>query len=107
MTSAGTFVGRVGGLAIALGVGAAAVGGIAVGWADSVPGNNVTPIPVILDGRERTVTMSIEDIAYTVEPGDSLTLQITSSAVNYENFTTLGVIDISDIVLDVPLRAIP
>lgn len=72
-----------------------------------VPGNNVTPIPVILDGRERTVTMSIEDIAYTVAEGDSLTLQITSSAVNYENFTTLGVIDISNITLDVPLRAIP
>lgn len=34
MTSAGTFVGRVGGLAAALGVGAAVFGGIAVGWAD-------------------------------------------------------------------------
>jgi len=33
-------------------------------------------------------------------------LQITSSAVNYENFTNLGVIDISNITLDVPLHAI-
>jgi len=71
-----------------------------------VPGNNVTPVPVILDGRERTVTISLEDIAYTVAPGDSLTLQITSSAISYENFTTLGLIDVSGITLELPLRAI-
>jgi len=46
-----------------------------------------------------------------VADGDALTLQITGSAVNssgvnYENFTTPGVIDVSDIVLDMPLRMI-
>lgn len=72
-----------------------------------VLGNNVTPIPVVLDGRERTVTIPMEDIAYSVGADDSLTLQITSSAVNYENFTTAGLIDVSRIEISLPLRAIP
>ena len=72
-----------------------------------VLGNNVTPIPVVLDGRERSVTISMEDIAYSVDNDDALTLQITSSAVNYENFTTAGLIDISGIEISLPLRAIP
>lgn len=70
-----------------------------------VLGNNVTPIPVVLDGRTRTVNMPIEDIAYTAAAGDSLVLQITSSAINYENFTTLGLISISDIAVDLPIHA--
>ena len=70
-----------------------------------VLGNNVTPIPVILDGRTRTVNMPIEDIAYTAAAGDSLVLQITSSAIDYENFTTLGLISISDIAVDLPIHA--
>ena len=46
-----------------------------------------------------------------VADGDALTLQITGSAVNssgvnYENFATPDVIDVSDIVLDMPLRMI-
>lgn len=70
-----------------------------------VLGNIVTPIPVVLDGTQRSVRVPMEDIVYTVAAGDSLTLQITSSAVNYENLTALGVIGISDIGLDLPLRA--
>lgn len=49
----------------------------------------------------------MEDIAYSVGADDSLTLQITSSAVNYENFTTAGLIDVSRIEISLPLRAIP
>jgi ABC-2 type transport system ATP-binding protein len=60
---------------------------------------------VTLDGREHTLTWSLEDVVYTVGAGDSLTLQITSSAVNYENFTTVGLINISDLRLDLPIRA--
>ena len=32
--------------------------------------NIATPIPVTLDGRTHTVTMNVEDIADTAEPGD-------------------------------------
>ena len=69
-----------------------------------VVGNNVTAIPVTLDGRERTVSMSLNDIAYTVGAGDSLTLQITSWSSIFAN-AAIGVVDISDIEVDLPVRA--
>lgn len=67
-----------------------------------VVGNILTPIPVTLDGATRTVTVSTEDIAYTAEPGDSLTLQIVGSATPFENFTSYGAIDISQVDVTVP-----
>ena len=70
-----------------------------------VLGNNVTPIPITLDGRTHTISMGIEDIAYTVLDGDSLTLQLTSSAANYENLYTLGLVNISDLRIDLPIHA--
>lgn len=70
-----------------------------------VLGNLVTPVPVVLDGRERTVTIPLANIGYSTPPEGTLTLQITSSATNYENFTTAGVINVGDIQLDLPIRA--
>lgn len=66
--------------------------------------NITTPIPVTLDGKTRTVSISMEDIAYTAEAGDSLTLQITSSSLNYFNAWSYGFIRMSDIALDMPLH---
>lgn len=63
-----------------------------------VLGNNVTPIPVMLDGRG--TFGDHPDGGHrvlSVDADDTLTLQITSSAVNYENFTTAGLINISGI----------
>ncbi|MFY9492315.1 MAG: CocE/NonD family hydrolase, partial [Mycobacterium sp.] len=71
-----------------------------------VVGNNVTAIPVILDGRERTASMSLNDIAYTVGTGDSLTLQITAWSSIFAN-AAIGVVDISDIEVALPVRAVP
>jgi ABC-2 type transport system ATP-binding protein len=68
-----------------------------------VVGNIVTPIPVTLDGRTHTVTVPMEDIAYTAAAGDSLTLQVTSSATAYENFTSYGVINISNVGVELPV----
>ena len=62
----------------------------------------MSPIPVVLDGTKREVTVSMEDIAYTMGPDDSLTLQIIGSATPFENFTSFGVIDISDVDLTLP-----
>ncbi len=68
-----------------------------------VVGNLVTPVPVTLDGRSHTVTFNMENIVYNVaNPGDDLTLQITSSATAYERFTAFGVINISNIDLTLP-----
>ncbi|MGV1087271.1 MAG: CocE/NonD family hydrolase [Mycobacterium sp.] len=71
-----------------------------------VLGNNVTPIPITLDGRAHTVSIPIEDIAYTVLDGDSLTLQLTSSAANYENLYTVGLVNIADLQIDLPIHAV-
>lgn len=69
-----------------------------------IVGNNVTAIPVTLDGQERTVSVALNDIAYTVGADDSLTLQIVSWSSIFAN-AAIGVVDISDIAVDLPLRA--
>lgn len=68
-----------------------------------VVGNLVTPIPVTLDGRTHTVTVDMENIAYTMGAGDSLTLQIVDSASAYENFTAFGVIRVASVGLRLPV----
>jgi ABC-2 type transport system ATP-binding protein len=68
-----------------------------------VVGNSASPIPVTLDGKTNTVSVPMEDIAYSVAAGDSLTLQIVAYASSYAN-ASIGLIDISDIQLDLPLR---
>lgn len=68
--------------------------------------NIATPIPVNFDGKEHTLTIPMANIAYTAGTNGSLTLQITSSATNFENFTSFGMVNISDIKLDLPIRAV-
>lgn len=71
-----------------------------------VVGNVVTPVTVTLDGRQRTVTVPMADIAYTVNnPGDSMTLQITSSALPYADMFAWGLVTITDVKLEVPTVA--
>lgn len=73
-----------------------------------VVGNLVTPITVDLDGRQHTVDIPMEYIAYSADDsGDTLTLQITSSATAYENFTSFGVINVSNINLNIATVADP
>jgi len=69
-----------------------------------VVGNISTAVPVTLDGREHTVTVPMQSIAYTVGAGDSLTLQIAAYSTLYSN-SSIGLINISDIQLDLPVRA--
>lgn len=64
--------------------------------------NTATPIPVTLDGGTHTVSMDMADIAYTATAGETLTLQITSSAVNYEKFFGYGFMNIADVGLTLP-----
>lgn len=67
-----------------------------------VLGNQVTPIPVTLDGETHTAKISLEPVAHTLAPGQTVTLQIVASAVTYQTAWTLGEIRISDITLTVP-----
>lgn len=68
-----------------------------------VVGNAVVPVPVELDGKSHTVSVSLADIAYTVYQADSMTLQITSAATIYAN-SRIGSVDISNIKVDMPLH---
>jgi ABC-2 type transport system ATP-binding protein len=71
-----------------------------------VVGNIVTPIPVTLNGQQHTVTIPMENIAYTVNPDGTqshLTLQLVTSATPFLNFTQLGVINISHVDLSLPV----
>jgi ABC-2 type transport system ATP-binding protein len=73
-----------------------------------VLGNIVNPVPVVLDGRERTAEIDLADIAYTVYgAADSMTLQITSSALPYADLTTWGAIDIGAVEVRLPTVAAP
>ena len=70
-----------------------------------VLGNILTPVPVDLDGRTHTITMDLAEIAYTAEPGDSLTLQLAGSTSVYADATQWGFIDVSDVRLALPTVA--
>lgn len=71
-----------------------------------VLGNLVKPIPVTLDGQTREARISLENVVYTMEPGDSVTLQVTSSATQYEVvWGAFGAINITDIELTLPTVA--
>jgi len=69
-------------------------------------GNVVTPVPVTLDGKQRTLTMDLSDIVYTNASAapSTLTMQITSSATAFENFTSFGLMNISDVSVTMPNR---
>ena len=72
-----------------------------------VLGNVVTPVPVTLDGRQHTLTMDLSDIVYTNAGAvpSTLTVQITSSASAFENFTAFGLLNISNVSVTMPNRA--
>ncbi|WP_245905979.1 S15 peptidase family protein [Mycolicibacterium palauense] len=67
-----------------------------------VLGNIVTPVPVTLDGRSHTVTIDLEDIAYTMGPTDSLTVQLAAAATPFLNFTGFGFVNVSDMSVEIP-----
>ncbi|MFM8597928.1 MAG: CocE/NonD family hydrolase [Mycobacterium sp.] len=71
-----------------------------------VVGNMVSAIPVTLDGQAGSVSIPLQDIVYTVGAGDSLTLQIVGYSSLFAN-SSIGAINISNVQLDLPLRALP
>jgi len=68
-----------------------------------VLGNLVTPIPVVLDGAERTVSRPLEIVSATAKPGQSFTLQLTSSAIPYDRQRSSGAVTLSRVEVSLPL----
>ncbi|SRX80129.1 peptidase S15 [Thermomonospora curvata DSM] [Mycolicibacterium parafortuitum] len=70
-----------------------------------VLGNHTTPIPVQLDGNSHTVTVSLEQVAHTLAPGQTLTVQIVTSSFAFLNFYSGGAITIDELSVRLPTLA--
>jgi ABC-2 type transport system ATP-binding protein len=70
-----------------------------------VLGNQVTPIPVTLDGQAHTLTIPLEGVAADVAAGSTYTLQITDGTTVYFAARSAGLIDLSKISVSIPTVA--
>lgn len=69
-----------------------------------VLGNQATPLRVVLDGRTRTLTRPLEEIAWSVSPGSQLALQIVGSTSTYTRQPAAGLVDVASAELTIPLH---
>ena len=67
-----------------------------------VVNNQITPIPVTLDGKSHSVTIPLESIAYTAKAGASLELQLVATTVAYITPRLGGTITFERVSVDVP-----
>ncbi len=67
-----------------------------------VLGNQVTPVPVTLDGARHTFTEPLEILAAADHPGERFTLQLTASTVAYQTQRATGVLHFSHIAITIP-----
>jgi ABC-2 type transport system ATP-binding protein len=64
--------------------------------------NQITPIPVTLDGKSHSVTIPLESIGYTAKPGASLELQLVATTVAYITPRLGGTINFERVRVAVP-----
>ncbi len=70
-----------------------------------VLGNQVTPVPVVLDGKEHTVGLPLEAVAVDAVPGTSYTLQLTGGANPYFGARQPAVVTVAKARVSVPTVA--
>jgi hypothetical protein len=68
-----------------------------------VLGNQVTPIPVTLDGQTHTVTRPLEIVAHTLHAGQTLTVQIVANTSDYFQQRAAGALTIATADVSLPL----
>jgi ABC-2 type transport system ATP-binding protein len=71
-----------------------------------VVGNQVTPIPLHLDGASHSLTIPLESIAFTAEPGATLTLQLVATTVAYATPRLGNPITFSNVRIALPVSTI-
>ncbi len=71
-----------------------------------VLGNQVTPIPVVLDGATHTVDVPLLPVAHTLSPGKTVTLQLFSWSADYAAKPSLGSLTVSDMTMSLPATPI-
>jgi ABC-2 type transport system ATP-binding protein len=67
-----------------------------------VVNNQITPIPVTLDGATHRLVIPLETIAYTASPGTSLELQLVATTVAYVTPRLGGTVHFSHIGVAIP-----
>jgi len=67
-----------------------------------VVNNQITPIPVTLDGKTHRLTIPMETIGYTAKAGGSLELQLVAKTIAYITPRLGGSIDFSSIAVSLP-----
>jgi ABC-2 type transport system ATP-binding protein len=70
-----------------------------------VLGNQVTPVPVTLDGSTHTVSIPLEIVAYTATPASHVELQLVATTVAYATPRLGGSVDFSSIRLALPVAS--
>jgi ABC-2 type transport system ATP-binding protein len=64
--------------------------------------NQITPVPVTLDGRSHTVSIPLESVGYTAKAGTSVELQLVATTVAYITPRLGGTIDFSRVKVVLP-----
>lgn len=67
-----------------------------------VVNNQITPIPVTLDGKFHTITVPLETVGYTAEAGTSLELQLVAKTVAYVTPRLGGTINFGRVTVVLP-----
>jgi ABC-2 type transport system ATP-binding protein len=67
-----------------------------------VVGNQITPIPVTLDGQEHTVTVPLESVIHHLGGGEALTLQVVATTTAYAEPRLGGEVELSAIEVSLP-----
>jgi ABC-2 type transport system ATP-binding protein len=68
-----------------------------------VVGNQVTPIPVVLDGKQHTTTVPLEWISFNLIPGSSMTLQLVATTVAYAQPRLGGSVQFGQVKVALPV----
>jgi ABC-2 type transport system ATP-binding protein len=64
--------------------------------------NQITPVPITLDGRSHTVTVPLESVGYTAKAGSSVELQLVATTVAYITPRLGGTIDVARVKVVLP-----
>jgi ABC-2 type transport system ATP-binding protein len=67
-----------------------------------VLGNQITPIPVTLDGQPHTVSQPLEIVSATAKAGETFTLQLVAFSTAYNVQRSGGAIDFSHVHVELP-----
>jgi ABC-2 type transport system ATP-binding protein len=70
-----------------------------------VLGNQITPIPVTLDGKPHTVSQPLEIVAAAAKPGETFTLQLVAQSTAYNVQRSGGAVTFSQVHVELPTLA--